>query len=143
MFLFSQYIVYQFSIKCFCCFLLLVHLLTFNIQHSKTCNQHHPYTIFGKTSSFKYFIFGHIRLEYGTLITWKGVFILHFQVNRMSALIKVPEIRFKATASYVLRTMQGLVEYGNHQMADCLRSPRPSRRLRLYILDLNTRLRFG
>ena len=46
-------------IKCFCCFSLLGRLFTSNIQHSKTCIQHHFYTIFEKISSVSCLVFIH------------------------------------------------------------------------------------
>ena len=40
------------SLKGFCCLLLLGEIFNLNIQHSKTCNQHHIYTIFEQIPIF-------------------------------------------------------------------------------------------
>ena len=40
------------SFRVFCYLLLLGQIFAFNPQHSKTCNQHHIYTIFDKVSIF-------------------------------------------------------------------------------------------
>ena len=47
----------------FCSFLLLGHIFALNFQHSKTCIQHHLYTIFEKIPRFSCFIFSHTRLQ--------------------------------------------------------------------------------
>ena len=49
-------------LKFFCFLLLLWQLLTLNIRHSNTCNQHHLYTIFDKIPSFSCFVFSHTCL---------------------------------------------------------------------------------
>ena len=43
---------FVYIINVFYCFLLLGKLLTLNIQHYKTCNQHHIYTIVEEIPSF-------------------------------------------------------------------------------------------
>ena len=75
------------SFKVFCYFLLLGQIFTFNPQHSKTCNQHHIYTIFDKVSIFSCFILGHMRLQWATLTTREGVLSSIFKVKSISSLV--------------------------------------------------------
>ena len=62
-------------INIFCCFLILGHIFTWNIQPYTKLIQHHIYTTFEKIFSFSCFIFSHMRLQRVTLTTRKCVFI--------------------------------------------------------------------
>ena len=80
-------------IKSLCYSLLLGQLINRNIQHSKTCIQNNPYTIFEQISSFSCFVFSHMRLQRVTLISRKGVLSSICKVTRMYASVQDPEIR--------------------------------------------------
>ena len=73
----------------FCCLLLLSKIFTLDSQRSKTCNQHHIYTIFDKIPNFSCLIFGHTRLECVSITAREGVLYFIFQVKRISALVYV------------------------------------------------------
>ena len=66
------------SIFEFFCFSLVVwKLFNLNLQHSKTCNQHHVYTIFKKIDIFTCFILIYTRLQRVTLTTMESVLIFY------------------------------------------------------------------
>ena len=85
--IFSIYHIFTSIIRVFCRLLLLGNIFNLNIQHSKTCNQHHLYTIFEQIPSFSCFIFSHTRLQRVILITRKGVLSSICKVKRMYTLV--------------------------------------------------------
>ena len=84
---FSIFHIFLSIIRFFCCFFILGKLFNLNIQHYKTCIQHHIYNILEKIFSFSCFIFSHTRLQYMTLTTREGVLSSICQVKSMYALI--------------------------------------------------------
>ena len=85
--------VFIYIIKFSCCLLLLGKIINLNIKHSKTCNQHHLYTIFKKIQLFSCFIFIYTHIQWVTLTIMEGVFIFHLSAQEDTWILYVPKIR--------------------------------------------------
>ena len=97
----------------FCCFLNLGNIFTFNLQDYKTCIQHHIYTIVDKISSILWFL-SSSKCRSNAWHWQQGELLQNyiFQVERISELVYIPEIRLKLTFFVLIcLTIKGLVEY--------------------------------